>query len=86
MRELLTQHGYTVLIAGNAADAETIMRQTPPDLVLLDVIMPGKSGYELCREWKNSSETRLIPVVMITGLSDRDDKIRGIEASGAATS
>lgn len=82
MRELLTQHGYTVLIAGNAADAETIMRQTPPDLVLLDVIMPGKSGYELCREWKNSSETRLIPVVMITGLSDRDDKIRGIE-SGA---
>jgi putative two-component system response regulator len=80
MRELLSQQGYNVLIAGNAAEAESIMRQTPPDLVLLDVIMPGKSGYELCREWKDSPETRLIPVVMITGLTDLDDKIRGIEA------
>ncbi len=52
MRELLSRQGYEVLIAGNAADAEEIMRHTPPDLVLLDVIMPGKSGYELCREWK----------------------------------
>ncbi len=80
MRELLSQQGYDVMIAGNAADAEAIMRLTPPDLVLLDVIMPGKSGYELCREWKDSAETRLIPVVMITGLSDLEDKIRGIEA------
>ena len=48
--------------------------------MLLDVIMPGKSGYEICREWKDSPETRLIPVVMITGLSDLEDKIRGIEA------
>ena len=61
MRELLSRRGYEVLIAANAADAEEIMRQTPPDLVLLDVIMPGKSGYELCREWKDSPETRLIP-------------------------
>jgi putative two-component system response regulator len=80
MRELLSRQGYEVLIADNAADAEAIMRSTTPDLVLLDVIMPGKSGYELCREWKDSPETRLIPVVMITGLSDREDKIRGIEA------
>jgi putative two-component system response regulator len=80
MRELLSRKGYEVLVADCAAAAEEVMRQTPPDLVLLDVIMPGKSGYELCREWKSSSETRLIPVVMITGLSDREDKIRGIEA------
>jgi putative two-component system response regulator len=80
MRELLSRKGYEVMTADNAAAAEEIMRRTPPDLVLLDVIMPGKSGYELCREWKDSAETRLIPVVMITGLSDREDKIRGIEA------
>jgi len=80
MRELLSRQGYEVLIASNAADADEIMRNTPPDLVLLDVVMPDKSGYELCREWKESSETRLIPVVMITGLSDLEDKIRGIEA------
>jgi putative two-component system response regulator len=80
MRELLTRQGYDVLTACNAVDAEAIMNHTTPDLVLLDVIMPGKSGYDLCREWKNSPETRLIPVVMITGLSDLEDKIRGIEA------
>ncbi len=80
MRELLSRQGYDVLTAGNAMDAEEIMRHTMPDLILLDVIMPGKSGYELCRELKNAPETRLIPVVMITGLSDLEDKIRGIEA------
>ncbi len=80
MRELLSRQGYDVLTACNALDAEEIMRRAMPDLVLLDVVMPGKSGYELCREWKNSPETRLIPVVMITGLSDLEDKIRGIEA------
>ncbi len=80
MRELLSRQGYEVLTAGNAFDAEDIMHHTTPDLVLLDVIMPGKSGYELCRELKSSPETRLIPIVMITGLSDMEDKIRGIEA------
>jgi putative two-component system response regulator len=79
MRELLSAHGYDVLVALNAHEAEVIMRSATPDLVLLDVIMPGKSGYDLCREWKNDESTRLIPVIMITGLSDREDKIRGIE-------
>jgi putative two-component system response regulator len=46
----------------------------------MDVIMPGISGYDLCRELKNDPQTRLIPIVMITGLSDRDDRVRGIEA------
>jgi putative two-component system response regulator len=79
MRELLGTQGYEVLLASNAHEADESMRSDPPDLVLLDVIMPGKSGYELCREWKSDPETRLIPVIMITGLSDREDKIRGIE-------
>src|SRR5678815_5899381 len=51
-----------------------------PDLILLDVIMPGKSGFDLCRELKEDPATRLIPVVLITGLSDRQDRLRGIEA------
>jgi putative two-component system response regulator len=80
MRELLQDHGYDVSMANNASEAEREMRESPPDLVLLDVIMPGKTGYELCREWKDDAATRLIPVVMITGLTDREDKIRGIEA------
>lgn len=82
MRELLSSRGYDVQTASTAEEAEDRLRAQHPDLVLLDVIMPGKSGYELCRELKDDPITRLIPVVMITGLTDREDKVRGIE-SGA---
>jgi putative two-component system response regulator len=79
-RELLHTDGYEVQIADNAARAEMFIRENPPDVILLDVVMPGKSGIELCRELKNDPETRLIPIVMITGLTERNDKIRAIEA------
>jgi putative two-component system response regulator len=77
--ELLSSRGYGVVVAHNAAQAEQEIRRRPPDLILLDVIMPGKSGYQLCRELKGNPDTRLIPVVLITGLSDREDRVRGIE-------
>jgi putative two-component system response regulator len=80
VRELLESRGYEVHAAFSAQDAERKIAAHPPDLILLDVIMPGKNGYELCRELKENQETRLIPVVMITGLTDRENKIRGIEA------
>ena len=79
-RELLRTDGYDVFTAENAARAEALVREQPPDLILLDVVMPGKSGIDLCRELKADPATRLIPIVMITGLSDRDDKIRAIHA------
>lgn len=79
MRELLASRGYDVTTASTAEEAEEKLRGPHPDVILLDVIMPGKSGYELCHELKNNPLTRLIPVVMITGLSDREDKVRGIE-------
>jgi putative two-component system response regulator len=80
MKELLCSRGYEVSTAHNAEEAERKISASPPDLVLLDVIMPGKSGYQLCRELKEDPVTRLVPVVMITGLSEREDKVRGIEA------
>lgn len=80
LRELLADRGYRIVAVQHAADAEAEIRRDPPDLILLDVIMPGKSGYELCRELKEDSATRLIPIVMITGLSDRQDRLKGIEA------
>lgn len=80
MRQLLASRGYNVITAGDADEAMQIVREDGPDLILLDVIMPGKSGYELCRELKDDPTTRLIPVVMVTGLSDRNDRVRGIEA------
>jgi len=80
MRELLETEGYTVVTVPDAAQAEAEIRRQPPDLILSDVIMPGKAGYELCRELKADPATRLIPFVLITGLADREDKLRGIEA------
>src|SRR5215813_8220827 len=80
LRELLSSKGYEVITAGDAEDAEDKVHSERPDLVLLDVVMPGKSGYDLCRELKDDPFTRLIPVVMITGLTARDDRVRGIEA------
>src|SRR6516164_1062981 len=80
LRELLSSKGYDVVTATEAEDAEEKVHSEKPDLVLLDVVMPGKSGYELCRELKDDPFTRLIPVVMITGLTDREDRVRGIEA------
>ncbi len=80
MRELLATRGYDVVAVPDAAQAEAEIRRELPDLILSDVIMPGKSGYELCRELKEDPATRLIPFVLITGLSDREDKLRGIEA------
>ena len=80
MRELLETQDYEVVTVADAAQAEAEIRRQLPDLILSDVIMPGKSGYELCRDLKSDPATRLIPFVLITGLADREDKLRGIEA------
>lgn len=80
MQELLETQGYSVVTVADAAQAEIEIRRQLPDLILSDVVMPGKSGYELCRELKADPATRLIPFVLITGLADREDKLRGIEA------
>jgi putative two-component system response regulator len=80
LKELLVSRGYPTVSVQSAAAAEEEIRREAPDLILLDVIMPDKTGYELCRELKDNAETRLIPIVMITGLSAREDRVKGIEA------
>jgi putative two-component system response regulator len=80
MSQLLTLRGYDVVTAADAEQAEAEVRRQAPDLILSDVKMPGKSGYELCRALKSDPVTRLIPFVLITGLSDSSDKLQGIEA------
>lgn len=80
LREMLGTRGYHATVVSSAADAEAQIRRDPPDLILLDVIMPGKTGYELCRELKDDPETRLIPIVMITGLNAHEDRLKAIEA------
>jgi len=80
LRELLESRGYRIVTVAHAADAEAEILRDPPDLILLDVVMPGKSGYQLCKELKDDPATRLIPIVMITGLTDRQDRLTGIQA------
>src|SRR6202051_933648 len=80
MSQLLTMRGYEVVTASDAEQAQAEVRRQAPDLILSDVRMPGKSGYDFCRELKSDPVTRLIPFVLIPGLSDSSDRVRGIEA------
>lgn len=80
MQELFHQQGARTSAAGNGLDALELARAKRPDLILLDVVMPGMDGYQVCRQLKSDESTRRIPVVMITGLGALDDKIKGLEA------
>src|SRR5271169_4817119 len=80
LKELLASRGHPAVAVHSAAEAEAEIQREAPDLILLDVIMPGKTGYELCRELKNDPVTRLIPIVMITGLNAHEDRLKAIEA------
>jgi putative two-component system response regulator len=80
MRDLLVAAGHYVRIAHNGEDALRAAADDPPDLVLLDVVMPGMSGVDVCRELKTSSVTRFTPVVLVTGSLDRAHRLSGLEA------
>src|SRR5260221_7075148 len=80
MSQLLTMRGYDVVTAVSAEQGEAEVRRQLPDLILSDVMMPGKSGYDFCRSLKENPATRLIPFVLITGLTESSDRVRGIEA------
>jgi putative two-component system response regulator len=79
---LLRREGYDVHDVSDGADALAECTAFRPDLILLDVLMPGMSGFEVCKRIKATRETRLTPVVLITGLTATEDRIKGIE-SGA---
>jgi putative two-component system response regulator len=79
---LLSVEGYEVLEAENGQIALDCIATSDPDLILLDVMMPGMDGYEVCRRLKQDEQTRLTPVVFVTALSDRRARLKGIEAGG----
>jgi adenylate cyclase len=80
IRVILRQHGYASVLARRGEEALHLVRIDPPDLIILDVMMPGMDGIEVCRLLKDDEETRLIPIVIMTVLDQPADKIRGIEA------
>jgi len=79
---VLEAHGYRVIPAEDGRRALEAFQSQTIDLALLDVVMPGRSGFEVCRAVKSDPRTRLIPVVMVTGLHSTEDRVQGIE-SGA---
>jgi putative two-component system response regulator len=79
MGELLRVHGYEVIMAGDGQTALEQFEQSRPDLVLLDVMMPRVGGLEVCSRLKADPDSRLTPVVLVTGLSATEDRVRGLE-------
>src|SRR5659263_154851 len=71
---------YDVETAANGKEAFTKAKDISPDLILLDVIMPEIDGYEVCRQLKSDQMTMNIPIVMVTCLNERDDRVKAIEA------
>lgn len=74
--------GHKVLRAANAEQATTIIRAELPDLILLDWMLPGRSGVQFARQLRTDERTRDVPVIMLTAKSDEQDKVEGLE-SGA---
>ena len=79
LHDLLEAQGYTVVCAEDGEEALRIVQNQPVDLALLDVMMPRQTGFAACRAIKSDPKTRLIPVVLITGLNSLEDRIQGIE-------
>lgn len=76
--ELLTAQGFKVITAADGAETIEQLRRVPTDLVLLDVMMPQLNGFEVCEKIKINPDTYLIPVILVTGLSDKESRIEGI--------
>ena len=76
----LSSEYFDVITASSGPQALEIARAEAPDIVLLDVMMPGMDGFEVCRHLKADPQTTHIPVVMVTALSDVSDRVRGLEA------
>lgn len=80
MLRLLNKEGYETSLAADGPAALASIVDVPPDVVLLDLVLPGMSGFEICRKLKADRRTRLTPVVLITGLGDREHRIEGLAA------
>jgi class 3 adenylate cyclase len=80
LAHLLRREALEVETASDGESALVRVMTSPPDLVLLDVMMPGMSGFDVCRQLKGDESTALIPIVLVTALEDSESRVRGIEA------
>jgi DNA-binding NarL/FixJ family response regulator len=82
LNESLENAGYTVLLAQSAAFALSVIERITPDIILIDAIMPGMDGFELCRIMKRNPELGGVPIIFMTGLTESEHVVRGFEAGG----
>jgi CheY-like chemotaxis protein len=80
LADVLTAKGYDVATAASGAQALEQVERAEPDLVLLDVVMPAMTGYEVCRRIRANPATELLPVVMVTALDPGEERVKGLEA------
>ncbi len=82
LRQALEPEGYDIHVASNGESALRIARDTHPDLILLDVMMPGIDGYQVCSRLKQDESTRDIPVIFVTAKTDLEGIVEGFHAGG----
>src|SRR5687767_7773177 len=78
LRYNLEAEGFSVDTAARGDEADLMLRESPPDLVLLDWMLPGLSGIELCRRLRGRRETERLPVIMLTARGEEGDRVRGL--------
>lgn len=79
IKEILTDVGYEVVVANNGEKGLEMVRIEKPDLVILDVVMPGLNGFEVCKFLREDESNNLMPIVMLTAQDKEDDKLTGLE-------
>jgi DNA-binding response OmpR family regulator/DNA-binding CsgD family transcriptional regulator len=82
LNESLVNDGYTVFVAMDGVQALAIADRMAPDIVLMDAIMPNMDGFETCIALKNNSDLSEVPVIFMTGLTESEDVVKGLEAGG----
>lgn len=80
MSSLLKEHGYKLFVTNSGENALVFLEQTIPDLILLDIMMPGMSGFEVCRRIKGNSRLKSVPVIFLTAKNEVEDVVEGFEA------
>jgi adenylate cyclase len=78
--EILSDEGYDISVARDGEEALAQIERARPHLVLLDVVMPGMSGYDVCSKLRANEITRLLPIILVTGARPEDERVRGLDA------
>ncbi len=76
-KETLEKHGFEIITADNGADGVAVARQEKPDVVLMDVVMPGLNGFQATRQLSKGDDTKHIPVIIVTTKDQETDKVWG---------